>query len=262
MYYYIFDIKKCKKRSQVESIKSYLGYLGISGEFVYPTAATSVPELVDLGLSKQYSTIVAIGDDDIANAVAAKLIGKKEAMGFIPLETTPSIASLIGVNSWKEACDTLRYRKINEIRLGRTATGYYFLTYIILGIKNPIEITLEFKDYIVQAAVKSFVVANYHPSIKKIQDDFLDILFTSVKTADTSFASKISSIFGTKKQDDQLNFSLLRGRSLRVFTKTPLSLICGNTVVAKTPQFIESSDEKIRIITAKNASMFWENGLK
>ncbi|MCX6808884.1 MAG: hypothetical protein NTW50_04445 [Candidatus Berkelbacteria bacterium] len=78
MYYYIFDIKKCKKQSTVTEIKDYLGSLGISGEFTYPSSAYSVEDLVELGLSKKYNTIVGIGDDNIANKIAAKLCGRTE----------------------------------------------------------------------------------------------------------------------------------------------------------------------------------------
>ncbi len=255
MYYYIFDIKKCKKRSQVESVKSYLGALGISGEFTYPTAACSVEELVDLALAREYSTIVGIGDDEIANIIAGKLAGRKEAMGFIPLEITPALAKLFGVESWKEACEALRFRKISQIRLGKTANNKAFLTYAYLGIKSPIEITLELKGYIVQAKVKNFAICNFHPGIQKMEEDYLDIMFTSVSNEGGSILNKFSSILGNKQKENGPDFSLLRGRSLRIFTKTPLPLICGNTVIAKTPQFFESSDEYLRIITAKKIDL-------
>lgn len=254
MYYYIFDIKKCKKKSQVESIKTYLGSLGISGEFTYPTAAYTVEELVDLALQKEFSTIVGIGDDEIANAIAGKLVGRKEAMGFIPLEITPAMAHLFNVESWKEACEALRFRKISEIRLGRTANGKHFLTYVYLGIKAPVEITLELKGYIVQAKVKNFAVANYHPGIKKSGEDFLDIMFTSVASEGGGIGNRLASLFSSKKPENELEFSLLRGRSLRLFTKTPLPIIAGNTMIAKTPQFIECSDETLRVITARKGN--------
>lgn len=254
MYYYIFDIKKCKKRSQVDSIKTYLGSLGIAGEFTYPTAACTVEELVDLALQREYSTIVGIGDDEIANTIAGKLVGRKEAMGFIPLEITPAMSHLFNIENWKEACEALRFRKISEIRLGRTATGNHFLTYVYLNIKSPIEITLELKDYIVQAKVKNFAVANYHPGIKKMAEDFLDIMFTSITEDQNGLMGKFSSLFSTKKKENELEFSLLRGRSLRLFTKTPMPIVCGNTMIAKTPQFIESTDEELRVITARKTN--------
>lgn len=257
MYYYIFDIKKCKKRSQVEAIKDYLGGLGISGEFAVPSAAQSVAELVDLGLSKQYSTIVGIGSDSIANEMASKLAGRKEAMGFIPLEVSPELASLIGTDNWKDACDILRFRKITEIRLGKTASGQYFLTYLNLGINGPVEITMELKDCIVSAKVKNFVVANYYPAVKKLAPDYLDILMTSVDPKGPGFLGKISTLINGEKHSE-LSTSLFHARSLRIFSKNQVPIMSHNTQIAKTPQLIESSDELLRLITAKKASTFWE----
>jgi len=253
MYYYIFDIKKCKKRSQVENIKEYLASLGISGEFTYPSAAQNVEELVHLGLSKQYTTIVAIGSDEIANAVASVMIGKKEAMGFIPLEISPELAILIGTDSWKEACDILRFRKIREVRLGKTATGKHFLTYAKLDLKSPAEVTMEFKDYIVQAKARDLMISNFNPEIKKIADDFLDIVMTSVEPND-SLLAKFNLFWGGEKSADNNSCSLFRARSLRLFTKSQMQIVAGGGVIAKTPQFIESSDEFLRLITAKKAT--------
>lgn len=254
MYYYIFDIKKCKKRSQVESIKEYLGTLGISGEFTYPSAAQNVEELVHLGLSKQYTTIVAIGSDEIANTVAGILVGKKEAMGFIPLEISPELASLIGTENWKDACDVLRFRKIKEIRLGKTATGNYFLTYAKLDLKYPVEITMELKDYIVQAKIKDLMISNFNPGIKKIGEDYLDIVMNSVEPND-SLISRFSLLFGREKKLQDSAMTLIRARSLRLFTKTSMSISSGDHVLAKTPQLIESTDDYLRLITAKNAGI-------
>lgn len=252
MYYYIFDIKKCKKRSQVESIKEYLGTLGISGEFTYPSAAQSVEELVYLGLSKQYTTIVAIGSDEIANAVAGVLVGKKEAMGIIPLEISLELSSMLGTSNWREACDVLRFRKIKEIRIGKTATEKHFLTSAKLDIKYPTDITIELKDCMIQAKVRNLTVSNFHPQIKKIGDDFLDIVMTSVAPTDSLF-SKFSILFGMDNKEEEKAFSLFRARSLRLFTKSQMPISAGDQIIAKTPQFIESTDEFLRLIVAKNA---------
>lgn len=258
MYYYIFDIKKCRKRSQVESIKNYLSFLGISGEFTYPTSAQNIKELINLGLSKQYTTIVGIGDDQIANEIATCLIGRQEAMGFIPLEISNELHSLIGTSDWKEACDILRFRKINEMNLGRVASGECFLTNIKLDLRMPIEVTLEFKDYIVQAKTKELIIANFDPAIKKIGNDFLDVRLKSMNPANSALVSKVASFLGMNKDDNESAISLFRARSLRIFTKMKLPLVSYNKTIAKTPQLIESTDEVLRLITAKKSSDFWQ----
>lgn len=259
MYYYIFDIKKCKKRSQVESIKNYLGILGISGEFTYPSAAQSVKELVDLGLSKQYTTIVAIGDDEIANSVASALFGRQEAMGFIPLEASPDLTALFGTSDWKTACEILRYRKINNINLGRAANGECFLTSVNLSPKIPIEVTLEFKDFILQTTTKELIISNFNPGIKKVGNDYLDILIRSVDPKDQTLGSKLISFLGGGKKESDKSLTLLHARSLRIFTKSQIPLTSMGNAIAKTPQLIESTDQTLRVITAKKALDFWNN---
>ncbi|MFA5926904.1 MAG: diacylglycerol kinase family protein [Patescibacteria group bacterium] len=258
MYYYIFDIRKCNKRSQVEDIKTYLGGLGISGEFTYPTAAQAPEELVDLALAKRYSTIVAIGGDDLATAIANRLLGRKEALGIIPLGASEYLSELIGTSNWREAAEALRFRKISEIRMGQTAAGNSFLTHIDLDIGYPIEVTLEFKDFLVQTKAENLIVANVYPGVKKRGIDYLDVLIKSAEPKDGPMLSRLASIFGAKKNNKDKLISLFRARSLRIFTKTPLALISNGKTIAKTPQLVESSDEPLRLITARKGAHPWE----
>ena len=254
MYYYIFDLKKCQKRSQVEEIKNYLSALGISGEFVYPSAAYTISELVELGLSKKYNTIVGIGSDEIANKIAAGLVGRSEAMGLIPIEASADLMQLIGAKNWREGADNLRYRRITEMFIGQTANGGAFLTSLELNVKLPTEITIEFKDYIVQARVTKLLIANFHSEIKKIGPDYLDVVFQSISHKGKSVWTSISNILGLDKNEAQ-SLSMFRARSLRLFANSQISLTSGTDTIARTPQLIESSDAKLRlIVNRKNVS--------
>jgi diacylglycerol kinase family enzyme len=252
MYYYIFDIKKCKKRSLVTDIKNYLSTLGISGEFAYPSAAYTTEELVDLGLSKKYNTIVGIGGDEIANKIAAKLCGNSAALGLIPLEASSDLEDLIGAKNWKEAAENLRFRKINEIKIGKTANGCAFLTNLTLDLKMPTEVTIEFKDFLVQAKASSLTISNFNPAVEKIGPDYLDLVLESVDPREPAFLTKISSFFGGKKNEN-MNMSLFRGRSLRLFTNSQVPLVAGGEAIAKTPQLIETSDDNLRLIVGKKS---------
>ncbi len=249
MYYYIFDLKKCRKNSQVADIKNYLAGLGISGEFTYPSAAATVEELVDLGLSKKYNTIVGIGGDEIANRIATRMVGQAEAMGLVPLEASADLTYLIGTSSWKEAAENLRYRKISEMKIGLTANGSAFLTNLHLDLKNPTEVTLEFRDYLVQARATSVVISNFSKEIEKISSDHLDVVMKNAGPKQTGVMAKITSFFGGA--DEKIGSSLFRARSLRLFTSSQINLLNDGYSVAKTPQLVESSDEDLRLITSK-----------
>lgn len=253
MYYYIFDLKKCKKRSLIADIKSYLSVLGISGEFTYPSAAYTTKELVELGLSKKYNTIVGIGSDEIANEISGVLCGRSEAMGMIPVEASEDLCQLIGTRIWKEACDNLRFRRISEMKIGKTANGGSFLTTLHLDLKAPADITIEFRDFIAQAKVKELMISNFHINQRKIDPEYLDILFQSVKPEGSSIW-KLSSLLGYKG-DLKKDVSLFRARSLRLFTSSQISLISGEYPVAKTPQLIESSDDNLRLIVGKKTAL-------
>lgn len=247
MYYYIFDIKKCRKKSLVVDIKNYLSSLGISGEFSYPSTAYSTKELVNLGLSKKYNTIVGIGDDEIANEIAEALHGKTEAMGLIPIEATSDLEQLIGARSWKEACQNLRYRRISEIKVGKTANGKTFLTNVRLDFKKPTEVTLEFKDYIVKSLATNIMISNYKTEINKIGDDYLDIIMQSVGPEKSKIFKRISLFMGLNDRKEK-SLSLFRARSLRIFTSSQIPIFSHNQLLAKTPQLIETSDENLRLI--------------
>ncbi len=250
MYYYIFDIKKCRKRSQVEQIKDHLGELGISGEFTYPTSAQTAEELTELGLKKKYSTIVAVGGDDIINSVANVMTGKEEAMGAIPLLSSNALSEMIGVKNWKEACESLRFRKINQVNVGRTGTNKHFLTYVKLGINMPVEVTIEFKDFYLQSYVKNLIVSNHHPEIKKLHHDYLDVSLRG--TPKLSVLDKFKSLVSTQVSDGK-DISLIRAKSLRIFTKTPTPILLDDKTICKTPQLLETSDELLKLIVAKKS---------
>lgn len=252
MYYYIFDIKKCKKKSLVTDIKDYLSVLGISGEFTYPTHAYTTKELVELGLSKKYNTIVGIGDEEIANEISSVLCGRSEAMGIIPIEPSENLSQLLGSKTWKEAADNLRYRKITEMKIGKIGNDKGFLTSVQLNLPAPAEITMEFRDYLIQARVRDLTISNYNKNIVKTGSDFLDITMHSLEHRDEGLFNKLSSFFG--KRETNMNFSIFRARSLRLFTSSQVPLISDDgTIVAKTPQFIECSDENLRLIVGKKS---------
>jgi diacylglycerol kinase family enzyme len=251
MYYYIFDIKKCKKRAFIEAIKSTLSELGISGEYNYILPSQSAEELASVGLKRGYSTIIAVGGDDLINSVANCMIGKKEAMGVIPLDISNSMASLLGVSGWREACESLRFRRIKEMFTGRAANGEHFLTEAYIDLSHPTEITVEFKNYIIQVQAKNFMISNFHPGIKKIGNDYLDVIIESEPKVSHSLVNQIKSLFAQKVIVDSRRMSIIHARSMRIFTKKPITLLAGGKVIGKTPQLVESTESMLRLIVSR-----------
>ncbi|OPZ22694.1 MAG: putative lipid kinase [bacterium ADurb.BinA186] len=251
MYYYIFDPKKCRKKSQVEAIKDQLAKIGISGEFNCVTSLQPASELAELGIRKKYSTIVAVGADDIINPIADKLVGRGEAMGIIPLEASSEIENIIGVKGWKEAIDVLRFRRIKEINTGMTGDGRHFLTSADLDLKKPTELTIEFKGFIIQAKAYEMNIINMRHDLKKKDPEFLDIVIQSEIGKAEGLLGKITGIFSGGKILER-NLTTLRARSLRVFSNKPVFVTSGGYMLSKTPQYFEATEDKLRLIVGKH----------
>lgn len=137
--------------------------------------------------------------------------------------------------------------------IGKTANGGSFLTTLSLDLKVPTAVTIEFKDYIVQAKIQDLLISNFHVGQKKIDKDHLDIIFHSVGP-ETGALSKISSFLGIGNQDKGA-LSLFRARSLRLFTSSQIPLLSNGSQIAKTPQLIETSDDNLRLIVGRNTAL-------
>lgn len=253
MYYYIFDIKRFRKKGQIDLIKNQLTSLGISGEYAYIAPNQSAEVLAENALNRGYSTIIAAGSDDLINSVANVLVGRREVLGILPLSASDELTNLIGCKDWQSAVEVLRFRRIKEMNLGKIAGNKHFITSLYLDINSPVEVTVEFKDFILQAWAKNLIISNYHPEILKKFADNLDVAMESIRQKPTGIFKKISNIIKPSEQNLSDNISFVRAKSLRVFTKTAIPLVAGDRIIARTPQLIESSEDKIRLIVAKNS---------
>jgi hypothetical protein len=139
------------------------------------------------------------------------------------------------------------------MKIGRTANGGAFLTTLELDLKIPTAVTIEFKDYIVQAKVKELLISNYHQGQKKIDNEHLDVIFQSVKKMGSPL-SKLKAIINFRSETEK-DFSLFRARSLRLFTSSQIPLLSNGNMIAKTPQLIETSDDVLRLIVGKKTGL-------
>lgn len=254
MYYYIFDIKQCKNKAQGEKIKDYLAELGISGEYVFPSQVRSSKELVQDALGRDFSTIVAIGNDSLINNVASELIGEKAAFGIIPLNASKQIVDLVNGSDWRQAAANLRFRKIKEIRLGQFENGRNFLTQTQLSISYPVNITLEFDSFIAQTRAKKLTISNINPKDSRQKDDLsdgLDIHLVSDDPKSSSVIKRFFNILDGVKQDESLNKTYFRAPRLRVFSHKNLNFVIDKETTASTPQLIKISESKLRLIISR-----------
>lgn len=252
MYYYIFDVRKCKNRRQVEAIKDYLSDLGISGEYVIPDKIRPAKDLAEQGVFKGYSTIVAIGSDELIDEVAAVMLNKQQAFGIIPLGASENIFKIIGATNWEEAATNLRYRRISETKVGVINEQTVFFSYCELTIDKPTAVTIEFEDFMVQTKARELFVANRFPGLVKKDPDKLDVLMKSVEASSGGLWGLIKHAITGPNITKNLDLSLLRSDAIRIFSPRQLPISVDGRILTKTPATFGVSQKYIRLITKKN----------
>jgi len=254
MYYYIFDVRKCKNRRQIETIKDHLTDLGISGEFAVPDKIRPARDLAEQGVFKGYSTIVAIGSDDLIDEVASVMLSKQQVFGIVPLEASDNIHKTIGANTWEEAAQNLRFRKVTDIRVGIINERHVFFSYCELVLDRPATLTVEFENFVLQAKAKELYIANQFPNFAKKYPDRLDVIMKSVDPASTTIWGRIKKAMGSGGIVKDVDLSLVRSDGLRIFSPRQLQIKVDGRVSAKTPATFGISQKTIRLITKKSNS--------
>lgn len=252
MYYYIFDVRQCKNRRQIEAIKDRLSDLGISGEFVIPDKIRPARDLAEQGIFKGYSTIVAIGADSLIDEIAAAMLAKQQAFGVVPLNASENIHKIIGADTWEEAAENLRFRRITESRVGIINEQNVFFSYCQVDFDKPTTITVEFEDYFIQAKVRELYIANRFPGLKKKNPNKLDIIMKSVDPKSDTLWGKIRNFVSGTHIVQDLDISLVRSNGLRVFSPRQLPILLDGRIFAKTPATFGVSQKTIRLITKRN----------
>ncbi len=252
MYYYIFDVRQCKNRRQIEAIKDRLSDLGISGEFVIPDKIRPAHDLAEQGIFKGYSTIVAIGSDNLIDEIAAVMLDKQQAFGIIPLGASENIYKIIGAATWEEAAESLRYRKITESRVGILNEQNVFFSYCEIEFDKPTSVTVEFEDYLLQAKARELYIANRFPELKKKDPEKLDVIMKSVDPGSDTLWGKIRNLISGTHIVKDLDVTLVRSNGLRIFSPRQLPILVDGRIFAKTPATFGVSQKTIRLITKRS----------
>jgi diacylglycerol kinase family enzyme len=254
MYYYIFDVRKCKNRRQIETIKDHLSSLGISGEFAVPDKIRPARDLAEQGVFKGYSTIVAIGADDLIDEVASVMLAKQQVFGVIPLGASENIFKTIGATTWEDAAANLRYRKVTDTRVGIINEQHVFFSYCELELERPASVTIEFENFMLQAKAKELFVANNFPNFAKKFPDKLDVIMKSVDPKSTTLWGRLKKAVGGPGMIKDVELTLVRTDGLRIFSPRQLQIKVDGRIAAKTPATFGISQKTIRLITKKSGN--------
>ena len=235
MYYYIFESPKNFAENKIhERIKNILTVLGISGETTIVTPARNASELAVMGLEKGYSTIVAVGKDELVNEVASNIYGSGAVLGIIPINASEEINNLVGSNDIKKNCEALQKRFLDNVNIGYLEPGINFLTKLSINSAKPLSIQAEINDFYFETKANEIII-----------DSNLNVYLNSEPQKKGFFASLFSSSDPSKYN---INNSFFRANRLRLRTHEILPVKIGELAVAKTPIVAYRRPEPLKII--------------
>lgn len=139
MFYYIVDKSTTKSHQKLEKlIVSWLKQRRLDGIFNDAHSPQQISELAKAGCTKNYKTIVAIGDDQTLQYTINGVInsGINAAVGFIPTVNNSISAHRLQLKSWHQAASYLSGRRLSEFALGRRPNGYIFIQETISSKDN------------------------------------------------------------------------------------------------------------------------------
>jgi len=241
MYYYIFEQPKSNTTRAQEHVKRILTELGISGEIVTVSPARTTEELVEMGVNKSHSTIVAVGNDHHINKIGSYLRNKNVAMGIIPINSSEIIHKLIGGSDIKEACEILKFRKLKEISIGAVEPNKFFLTQVEIQTHSskPVAITIinpGSDSYVAQTTFSEIIIS------KNLY------LFMTDKYINYNILKKSWDWLIGKTIPDIVS-SILRGKKIKIETNEPIPVTMDGEIIAKTPIVLSLYPKALKIIT-------------
>jgi diacylglycerol kinase family enzyme len=237
MYYYILESPSSRAiRQNYQRLRDLLTNFGIAGEMVTASPARTPAELTNMGISKGYSTIVAVGSDAHINQIATSLLGRA-VLGIIPIGASDEIVELIGSADIKGAAESLKQRKIS---LQPT-----------LFIEPD---TLVFLDGVIetQQLCKITIVCDnkvrIHAYFNKLRvNRNLEIDLESTHTTEVK---RFLGIFGPTAQS-VTSRSHFHGKNVRIVTDPPLKLTVAGEAVATAPLQLRYVPESLKLITKR-----------
>ncbi len=244
MYYYIFESpKNSSERTYYERIRDIAREFSIAGEVTQSSPARSADELTQMGINKNYSTIVAIGSDEHVNKVASQIVLSNPpfplAMGIISTDSKSMLHERWGFKKPEDACETLKYRKLERFDVGLIEPDRYFLTSAKIECSKPSRITLEVDRWKAEAIIDRIEISGN-----------LYILLERFLKEGSGLKAAFNWLVG--KESIAADRSVFKAKIIRLSSQHPLPVMIGNEVVAKTPINIYRKLNALNIITKRD----------
>lgn len=240
MYYYVVDPPKPFQAGRVaQKIQEIIAPLGISGEVAIASPARSAEELAYMGIDKGYSTMVAVGGDDLINTLATIIMNdakESTALGVIPFGASTFITNLINVGNGniRAAGEVLKQRNLLPVDLVHISPKRYMLSDAYIVAPKPMRFSLD-----IDQSCKVEVDATF----AHITNELVFTVGTQEKSG--GFFSFL------RNSAPEFPISTFHGRQIRCVTSEPLSVNLAGTVAAKTPTTFTKIPYALKLITAR-----------
>jgi diacylglycerol kinase family enzyme len=236
------------KSNWQEKVKDTLGDLGIAGETVFPSPARTIEELAALGIMKGYSTIVAVGSEKIVNKIVTALINQKASsdtvLGVVPENYDSKIAKRLGINDYKEACQALKFRKLQTFDACCIEPNKYFMTEATIETDKSEDAYLTLDQIQVGAKFSKITIK---PGLK------IEINDSSIKKP-TSIKNLFNVFIGRKPElTTDIYSSFFHTDKVQIETPdAALSIKVDGEIIAKTPVLCRHESNILKIIVARD----------
>jgi diacylglycerol kinase family enzyme len=244
MYYYIVDPTPNTNAARVaQKLQELITPMGISGEISVANPARSAEELTYMGIDKGYTTIVAVGGEQLANTIATILLNEsreKIAFGVIPLNAGALLPQMIGVanNDMRAGAEAIKRRHLDLIDMVQIGSKQFMLTEAYIVASRRLKMTIE-----VDQMYKAEVEADYaHVSN--------DLVLTIQLQQPTGFMQRTLSMIGIQNKEAATT-SQFHGKQIRMLAHEPLPIVIAGHVVAKTPTTFTRIPAALKLITSR-----------
>ena len=244
MYFYIFEPpRSSKERVYFEKIRDIAREFSIYGEAAQASPARTPEELTQIAVGKNYTTIVAVGSDEHVNRVASQLIVSTipfpVALGVVSTDPVSILYERWGFKQPEEACEVLKFRKLEKFDAGLIEPQHYFITSARIECKKPSRITLEVDRWKAEALIDRLEVSNN-----------LYILLEKFTRESSAVRAALNWIVGKEKRS--ADRSIFKGRVIRISSYEPQAVLIGSEVVARTPVNIYRKLNALNIICKRD----------
>lgn len=247
MYYYLLEQRPSERLKRTnDRLSDQLTDTGIAGEMVSQSALKTIPDLLDIGLEKGYSTIVAVGSDRHIHEVIRGLMryGREDrpVLGAIPTDTNSLVANLIGAPNLVGLLGALKLRRLVHASLAQisspTGDGQYLLTQATLQPPRPMEVI---------ATIETAQVRTRSRLVMVTGDGQLEI--HSVVSGTRRVGRALAWLVGVTLPEQTV--SLFHGQTIELASEIPVPLVGYGQTLTQTPCMIQIVRRALKLIVVR-----------